>query len=111
MMGIRSDLSEMKAARQHMGAGAFWALMIGVLVYCAGGAALLYSAEWPADCDPSGLGRGLRLLKTYQCSPHLLGGDVVNVVTAIWLWAVPVGAAAFVGYKKLIAVDSGAKAP
>ena len=101
-MAVHSDPAKLAAPPGALSARALWAVVLGLVVYGAAGALLLYSADWPAGCEGSELSRGERFVMAYRCSPQLLTGDLVSVLTAIWLWAFPVGVLFFIVFRKLM---------
>lgn len=81
-------IPELKDAYRRLGAGKFWASVLGTLAFLGIFIWSVLAAEWPAQCDHGGR-KIWPLVNQLRCSPELLSGGPVELILFITLWTLP----------------------
>ena len=82
-----TGIPQLKDAYRRLGAGKFWAsvlgtLFIGIFIWS------VLAAEWPSQCVNGGR-KLLALVNQLRCSPELLSGGPTERILFISLWSLP----------------------
>ena len=94
-----TGIPELKESYRALGAARFLLLMIGLLTYIGGFAALMIATDHPQSAGSTC--RRKCMIEAYWFSPHLLGGGAIEWLAFAWLWSLPAFVIGFVIYARL----------
>ena len=89
MLGVSViGIPQLKDAYRRLGAGKFWASVLGTLAFLGIFIWSVLAAEWPVQCENGGR-KIWALVNQLRCSPELLSGGPTEWILFITLWTLP----------------------